>query len=143
MGFNLSSSVKITVGAATVAGTSDVQSPVIDTKGFDSVLFVSTFATPAAGNWIQANQDTVVGMGTAADLLGSKATPSGASDETAWLEIVRPSKRFVRATFKRGTSSVLGEIYCIQSLAAAEPQTNTLAGTSIGKLLVSPAEGTA
>lgn len=142
MGFNLSSNVKITIGAATGNGTTDVQSPVIDMKGFDSVLFLTTFATPAAGNFVQANQDTVVGMGTAADLLASKATPAGASDETAWLEIVRPSKRFVRATFKRGTSSVLGEIYCIQSLAASEPQSNVLAATSIGKLLVSPAEGT-
>ncbi len=140
---NLSSRVKITVGAATGAGTSDVTSPIIDMKGYDSVLFVATFATPAAGNFIQAEQDSAAAMGSAQALAGSKATPAGASDETAWLEIRRPTKRYVRAVFKRGTSSALGEIYCLLFGAAVEPVGNVTAGTIVGKLLVSPAEGAA
>lgn len=142
MGRNLSTSAKITVGAATGAGTTDVNGPTIDMKGYTAVLCIATFGTPAANNFIQAQQDSAAGMGTAADLLGSMATPSGASDETAYLEIVKPSKRYVRAVFKRGTSSTLGEIYCIQTGPAAEPVTNVTANAIIGKLLISPAEGT-
>jgi len=133
---------KITVGALTAAGTSDVNGPTLDMAGFDSAFIVATFATPAANNFIQAQHDDASGMGTAADILGSKATPSGASDETAWLDIHQPTKRYVRAVFKRGTSTALGEIYCIRYNAAQKAQTNTTAGAVIGKILRSPTSGT-
>jgi len=133
---------KITIGAATVAGTSDVNGPALDMAGFDSVLIIATFATPAANNFIQAQHGDASNLSDGADLLGSKATPSGATDETAWLDIHKPNKRYVRAVFKRGTSTALGEIYCIRYNAAQKAQTNTTAGAVIGKILRSPTSGT-
>src|SRR6266545_4233182 len=123
MGRNLSSASKITVGAATAAGTTTVNSPIIDMKGFDSVLFIGTFGTPAANNTVKGQQGAVSTMSDAADLAGTSVAVA-ASDETVWLELVKPIERYVRAAFLRGTSTTLGEIYCVQFNAAAEPVSN-------------------
>lgn len=139
---NLSSASKISVGALTVAGTSTVNSPTIDMAGFDSCLFISTFATPATNNTVKVAQDSVSAMSSEQDLAGSSVAV-GASDDTVWVEIHKPRKRYIRAKFLRGTSSALGEIYCVRFNAAAEPVSNALAGTIAGELHVSPAEGTA
>lgn len=139
---NLSGSVKITVGALTGAGTTTINSPTIDMRGYDSVLFVSTFGTSAANNSVKVAQDTQSSMATEADLAGT-LVGVGASDETVWVEVVKPLERYVRAKFVRGTSTTIGEIYCLQFSAAALPVSNALAGTIAGELWISPAEGTA
>jgi hypothetical protein len=142
MGRNLGTSVKIGSVASTAAGTSTINGPTIDMKGFDSVLFFAMFATPAANNTLKASQDTVSTMATEQDLAGSSVV-HGATDGLVWLEIYRPSKRYIRCKALRGTSTVLGEIYALQYNASAEPVVNVLTGTINGKVLVSPAEGTA
>ncbi len=81
-------------------------------------------------------------MATEADLAGSSVVV-GERDDTVWVEVFRPKKRYVRAKALRGTSTALGEVYVIQRGAAGEPVSNVLAGTINGKLLFSPAEGTA
>ena len=86
--------------------------------------------------------DSDSAMGSPAILEGSKVTPSGASDECAWIEIVNPLERYVRAVAKRGTSSVLGEIYAFQYGGPVRPVSNVTADEMVGELLVSPVEGT-
>lgn len=128
--------------AATAAGTTNVTGSIIDTSGFEGVLFIACFGTAAADNYIKAQQDTAVGGGTMADLAGS-AVGVGSSDEIVWLDLHRPLERYVRAIAVRTTSSTLSWGVAIPYGAKKQPVDNTTAGTIHGETTVSPAEGTA
>jgi len=138
----LSNHIKITKvkdhsGSADTAVTSDP----VDMSGFEGVLFVTSFGTAAAGNTILASQDTASG-GSYEDLAGTSVS-SGTSDEDVWVDVYRPSKRYVRCEIARGTASTLESIYAIQYGPRVLPVSNVLGGTIIGEAHVSPAEGTA
>ncbi len=140
---NLSSAIQITEHIATTAtGTTSINGTALDMAGYEGVVFVIKYSSAAANNTLKAQQDTVVGMGGAADLAGSSVTV-GASDEIVWLEIDRPLERFVRAVALRGTTTVIEWCVAIQFGARLKPVSNALAGTIAGKLLASPVEGTA
>jgi hypothetical protein len=139
---NLSNHVKITkVKDHTTAATSAVESDPVDMQGYEGVMFVTSFGTAAANNTILAAQDVASG-GSYTDLLGTSVS-SGTSDEDVWIDVYRPSKRYVRVEIARGTSSTLESIYAIQYGARVLPVSNVVSGTIIGELHVSPAEGTA
>jgi hypothetical protein len=138
----LSNHVKITKvkdhsGSADTAVVSDA----VDMSGYEGVLFVTSFGTAAAGNTILASQDTASG-GSYEDLAGTSVS-SGTSDEDVWVDVYRPSKRYVRCEIARGTASTLESIYAIQYGPRVLPVSNVLSGTIIGEAHVSPAEGTA
>lgn len=138
----LSNGIKITkVADHTTAGTSAVEATGVDMAGFEGVLFVTSFGTAASGNTLLASQDTASG-GSYTDLLGSSVT-SGTSDEDVWIDVYRPTKRYVRVEAARGTSSTLESIWAIQYGARKQPVDNTTSGTIVGEASVSPAEGTA
>ncbi len=140
---NLSSAVKISEHIPTTAtGTTTINGTAVDMANSDGVLFVCKFSTPATGNTLKAQQDTAVGMGSAADLLGSSVVV-GASDEIVWIDLFKPQERFVRAAALRGTTTVIEWCIAIQYTARLRPVSNALAGTIAGKLLASPIEGTA
>jgi hypothetical protein len=144
LGRNLLNNAKIlAVGAAAAAGTSDVTGAAVDTAGYQGVVFFTRFGTAAANNTLKVQQDTVVGMGGAADLVGS-LVGGGASDELIIVEVHKPREQFVRAVALRGTSTTCDGIYAIL-YGANEPQlaNNSLSGTQKAELHVSPAEGTA
>lgn len=139
----LSNFIKLTkVADHSAAGVTDVTSAEVDMAGYEGVLFISSFGTAAANNTIKAQQDTVTGMASAADLLGTSVA-SGTSDEDVWLDIYRPRERFVRVVAARGTSSTLESIWAIQYGGRKQPVDNTTSGTIIGEAHTSPAEGTA
>ena len=142
MSQQLSNGVKITkVKDHSTAATSAVESDPVDMAGFEGVLFITSFGTAASGNTLLASQDTASG-GSYTDLLGTSVT-SGTSDEDVWLDVYRPTKRYVRVEAARGTSSTLESIWAIQYGARVQPVDNTTSGTIVGEAHVSPAEGTA
>ncbi len=140
---NLSGAVKILEHIATTAtGTTSINGTAIDMADYDGVLIVCKYSTAAANNTLKAQQDVVVGMGAAADLLGSSVVV-GASDEIVWLDVVKPLERFVRAVALRGTTTVIEWCIAIQYGPRLKPVSNALAGTIAGKVLASVIEGTA
>lgn len=141
---NLSSAVKVLEHIpTTVTGTTTINGTAVDMANFDGVLFVCKITTAAANNTMKAQQDTAVGMGSAADLLGSAVVLGGASDEILWIDLYKPQERFVRAAVLRGTTTVIEWAIAIQYTARLRPVSNALAGTIAGKVLASPIEGTA
>jgi hypothetical protein len=138
---NLSNGVKITkVSDPSTAATTAVNSASVDMTGFEGVLFLTSFGTAAAGNLVNAAQSS--DDSSFADLEGTSVS-SGTSDEDVWLDIYRPSERYVRLEAARGTSSTLGDIWALQYGPRSEPVDNAASGTIAGELHVSPDEGTA
>lgn len=137
----IGNSIKIRkVGAAAVAGTSDVESSIVAVDGID-VLFAASIATVNAGNYMQVEQNdsnSTVGM---AALEGSKALALVNGDVVA-VEVFRPTKPYLRAVIKRGASTATGDIYCLQSGLPVEPVDNNEASEIVGTAVISPAEGT-
>jgi len=143
----LSSRIKlIKVSDHTTAGTSAVDSAAVDLAqdgGYESVLFLTSFGTAAAGNTLNAAQSSDDAVADAyADLVGTSVT-SGTTDEDVWIDIYRPQERYIRAEAARGTSSTLESIWAILYGARKIPVDNTVSGTIAGEAHNSPAEGTA
>lgn len=140
----LSGIVKITkLADHTVAGTSLVTSAALDMLGYDGVLFISSLGTAAADNIAKVQQSDDDGAVDAySDLLGS-AVAAGTSDEDLWVDIYRPTKRYLKFLVTRGTSSTLESIWAIQYGGRTFPVSNVVSGTIIGEASASPAEGTA
>lgn len=139
---NLGKNTKVTkVIAAAAAGTGTTNGTELDMAGFDGVLFVGgAMGTANAGNYLKCQQDTATGMGSAADLEGTKITPS-TNAYAVKVDLYRPLERYVRIVAVRGASSTLGDVYAIQYQGRKPPYTDA---TGIeAETHISPAEGTA
>lgn len=142
---NLSSQVKLTkVADHTAAGTTDVESAILDMQGYEGVIFFTSFGTAAADNLLKIQQNTANSTSGMADLTGTGVT-SGASpsNEDVWSEVYRPRERYVRCIAVVDTSSTVESIWAIQYGARVVPVDNTTSGTIEGEMAASPAEGTA
>lgn len=140
--FNLSKEVKITKVAASGSAGTEVVTGAIDMQGFDGVFMMTTIATANAGNYLKGQHDDAVGLGTVADIAGSKVL-SGTNGNVMFLDIYKPTKRYVQGSVIRaGANSVLGEIYIIQYKGIKSPVTNVRSGY-VGTFLQEPASGTA
>lgn len=142
--------VKITkVADAAGAGTTAVNGAGVDMQadgGWDAVLFLTSYGTPAANNLMKAQQsDDDASADDYTDIAGSEVDASGASDEDQWLDIQRPRKRYVRPVVQRGTSSTCENIWAIQyrGRKVVSSAINLVSGTIYGKKLYHPDEGTA
>jgi len=129
------------------AGTSPITSSAIDMDqdgGYDGALIFTSFGTPATNNVMKAQQSDDDGSSDAySDLLGSQTIP-GASDEDVWIEVFRPTKRYLKVIATPGTSSTVESIWALLYGARdTNNVTNQVTGTIIGTQLISPAEGTA
>lgn len=142
-GFGLLDDVKIikTFDEVT-AGTSDSNGTTIDTAGAEGVIFVTVLGTAAANNGVKVQQDSASGMGTAADLAGSKVL-SDATETTIVVEVVKPRERYVRPVAVRGTSTTIPAgiaiLYGLRTVPSGNDDQTDVAAESH----VSPAEGTA
>jgi hypothetical protein len=144
MSEQLMNNFKITLvkAAQTEAGT-DVTTDIIDMAGFEGVVFFGTIATANAANYIYAQQDTASNGATMADLAGTKVV-AAANGQVVWLDIYKPEKRYVRAYIERGgANTATGDFYAIQYQGRKGLISNLVANKLIGKILISPAEGTA
>jgi hypothetical protein len=132
--------ILVTCDAPTVTGTTTIDSTPVDMAGFTGVIFLVRVGTAAANVNIRAQQDTVVGMGTAADLLGTLVATG--SNTTVALDVVRTQEQFVRCRVTRGTTTTIDSMVTIRYGArrrpTAWPATQTLEVYGTG-----PIEGTA
>ena len=90
---NLSSNCKVVLAkAGQTAGTSAVESDIIDTLGFRAVAFLGSIATDAANNSVKIEQSDASDMSNAGDLAGSEVNVS-ASGNSFLIDVVRLSKQ--------------------------------------------------
>lgn len=128
--------------AASAAATSAVNSDVIDMANFGGVQFMTYIGTANAGNFIKAQQGDESDLSDAADLEGTKLVAT-ADGEGLWLDITKPSKRYVRIVATRGASTTLGAIWAVKYNPRTGNRDNQETDVLIGEGHVSPAEGTA
>lgn len=141
---NLSDSVGlIKVKDHSTAATSAVTSDAIDMQGYQGVLILTSFGTAAADNTVKVQQSSDDGSADAYSDLEGTSVASGTSDEDVWVDVYKPTKRYLKLVATRGTSSTLESIWAVRYGAAKQPVDNTTSGTIIGEAHVSPAEGTA
>jgi hypothetical protein len=138
----LNKSKWIKVKDHTAAGTSDVTSDIVDTAGFQGVVFVTSFSTANATNAIKIQQNTANQTTGMADLADT-AVSSGTTDEDVIVEIHKPGERYVQAVVSRGASTTCESIWAVLYGGESSVATNTTPGTQIAELHITPAEGTA
>lgn len=136
----LNENCKLTVDAPTAAGTTTIDSTALDMTGFEGVLWIVRFGTPAANNNIRAQSDVVIGMGTAADLTGTLVNSATVNAHS--LDLFRPIKQFVRVRTTRGTSSTIDTVVAIQYKPRNLPVVQAVANVILEQW-ASPADGTA
>lgn len=133
----------ITITAGAAAATA-INGTAIDTAGFDGVLFVVQFGAivATAVTSIKAQQDTVVGMGAAADLAGSNQTVADTDDDKVfYIDIKRPLEQFVRCVVSRATANATCSAVAYLYRSRSRPVTH---GTGVaGEKFASPLEGVA
>lgn len=136
--------VKITkVQDHSTAATSAVTSDAVDMAGYEGVAFLSSFGTAAAANTVKLQQSSDNGSADGFSDIEGTSVSSGTTDEDVWVEIYRPTKRYVKAVFARGTSSTLESVWAFQYGARQEPVSNVVSGTIVGEYHAAPDEGTA
>ena len=142
-GYGLLGSVKIIkIFDEVGAGTSDSNGTEIDLQNAEGVIFTAVFGTSATDNGLKAQQDTVTGMASAADLEGTQVLLDG-TETTAALQIHKPRERFVRAVAVRGTSTTVAAGVAIVYGLKTEAFDNDAQTDVAAENHVSPAEGTA
>lgn len=125
------------------ASTDEVTSSIVDTAGFRGVVFFTSFGTANATNSIKVQQNTANQTTGMADLTGTSVA-SGTSDEDVIVEVHQPLERYLQVVATRGASSTLESIWaCLYGANGSQRTANSVSGTQIAELHVSPAEGTA
>jgi hypothetical protein len=140
----LSDCVKITkIKDHSSANTTAITSDAVDMAGYDGALFLTSYGTAASDNIAKLQQSSDDGGSDDYSDLEGTGTTSGSSDEDIFIDINRPTKRYLKLVAARGTSSTLESIWVIQYKARSLPIDNTTTGTIAGEQHNSPAEGTA
>lgn len=132
----------VKVADHTAAGTSDVTTAIVDTAGYEGVVFFSSFGTADATNTVKVQQNTANQTTGMADLTGTSVA-SGTTNEDVIVEIRQPQERYVQAVFARGASSTLESVWAILYNGTPGVAGNSVSGTQVAEFHGSPAEGTA
>jgi len=147
---NLSETCKLVRHSAAVAAGSTVITPSagVDCKGFDAVMFVAAFGAIVSGaaTSIEIHQSSDDGVADAySALAGSKVTVADDADgKLAFVEIVQPSKRFLKLIVNRATqNATLDSVVAILSGPSRVPTTHDAGSVAAGETHPSPSEGTA
>lgn len=128
---------------ASGANTTEIESAIIDTTGFDGIIFLTTIATANAGNFLKVKDGAGAALEDAADLAGTKTT-AVTNGDTLTLDIKRPAKRYLQATITRGASTAAGEIWALLYKKNHVPINNGQRAPRagyIGKQVISPING--
>jgi hypothetical protein len=106
---NLSKETKVVrVSNAVAAGTTVVNCTHVDTSGFENVTFLAAFGVIVAGavTSVKAQQGDAADDSDMADIDGAAAdVADDADNKVAVLEVVRPTKKFVRLVISRATQN--------------------------------------
>lgn len=130
---------------AGVAGTSAINSSVIDTANAEGVLFVVTFGaiTSGAVTSIKVQHGDAANLSDAADVVGTSQTIADTDDDKVfYVDVRKPLKRYVRLVVSRATQNAVvasanAHVYGLRS----QPVTH---GTNVsGEAHAYPAAGTA
>jgi hypothetical protein len=122
--------------AVSGAATSAVNGAIIDTAGYEGVLFVVRLGTPNAGNTIRLQQSAASNFASPDELAG--ATVASGAKNIVWIQVRRPAKRYVRVVVTRAVSTTVDWGVAMLFGARNLPQDNTGTGI-VGVKLVSPA----
>ena len=138
----LSRTKLVKVADHTTAATTDVNSAIVDTAGYQGVVFFTSLGTANATNTMKLQSSATNATDDMADLTGTSIT-SGSSDEDLIVELHRPQQRYVRAVVARGASSTCESIWVALYGKGGVIADNSLTGTQIAEIHASPAAGTA
>lgn len=147
MGSNQGNDIKIVSALDYASGSADRNGATLDMAGYDGVLMVVKLAAVATGgvNSIKAQQGNASDLSDAADLAGSKLTIADDDDNQIFvIDLFRPQERYVRLVVDKDTTNACAEsaIY-IQYGAKQRAIALNVTDLVTGKVLASPAEGTA
>jgi hypothetical protein len=139
MGTFLSEETTVTVAAPVADGTDTITSDPIDMAGFSGALVICRLGTPATDNNLRLSQCETAD-GEFAELAGS-LVGDHASDSPLVADLKAPSKRYLKYTVTRGTSTTIDALTIIQYGPRSRPTTQP-AGTQIERHHA-PVEGAA
>lgn len=126
---HLSDAVKTTrVSNAVAAGTTDVECTSVDMAGFDAVRFVASFGTLTASQVTTVKAQESADNSTFTDITGaaSAAFDDGDDNLIAIVDVIRPTKRYVRLVIDRGTANAVVDcVLAEQYQARSEPVTQS------------------
>lgn len=128
------------------AGTTDINGAEIDMQGWESVRAVALIGalTATAVTSLKAQQSSVSGSGYA-DLEGTSVViADDQGNKYAYLDLIKPEKRYIRFVVVRGTANavlegLMAELYDKKGLTPDNQNANTIATS---KVVLSPEEGT-
>lgn len=138
----LSRNVLVKVKDHSAASTDAVESSIVDTAGYEGIVFFTSLGTANATNYIKVQQSATNATDDMQDLTGTSVT-SGSSDEDLIVEVRQPTDRYVRAVVNRGASSTCESIWACLYGKGGVIASNSVSGTQIAEIHASPAEGTA
>lgn len=143
----LSTAVKtIRVLAPVAAGTTDQQTAIVDTAGYETVRFIIGFGaiTSGAATSVKLQQNSANSASGMADLEGTSITVSDTDDNTLVIaEVSRPRERYVRCYISRATQNSVIDIGLAElALPRVMPVTQDTTVSHV-EYAGSPAEGTA
>lgn len=102
--------VLVITPAAGVAGTTDIESTIVDTAGYGGVQFVLQMGaiTTGAVTSAYAQQSTANSAGGMATLSGTTATIADDDDnQYVVIDVARPAERYVRLVVDRGSQNAV------------------------------------
>jgi hypothetical protein len=138
----LSTSVKTTrVSNAVAAGTSLVTSSIVDTQGYDTTRFeVLLGSITTGGNLrIHVQQGSQANLSDAEELEGYVDLTDTDDNKVAILEVIRPSRRYLRVRVTRGIqNSVIDGILALQYSARNMPTTDDVSTIKARSISVTP-----
>jgi hypothetical protein len=147
---NLLNNIKLDyVAAAVSAGSSiDNDSAIVDTAGFDGVIFLSTItdSVDTGVATLTVEQNTANSTSGMAALAGAVATAtSGANDDLNGkllaVDVYRPRERYVRANRTSATANIAyGECLAILYSGIKVPVAQAAADVADSAVVTSPAE---
>lgn len=140
---NLLPNTKIVKVSATVStATSAVNCTVVDTLGYEGVMFVASIGTANSGNGIKVQQGQASNLSDAADLAGSAVMSDGTQTDLV-ADVYQPQERYVRAVVIRaGATTTVEAVWAILYGPRVVPISNVTAAQA-AELSLSPDEGTA
>ena len=136
---------KITSALDYASGSADRTGAIIDMADYRGVMMYVKFGTIAAGatTTIKAQQDTAVGGGTMADLLGT--VQAVADDNQIFIiDLYEPAERYVRLFIDKDAANATAEIAWYQQYGCRKrPVENNVTDKVTYERHMTPAEGTA
>lgn len=138
----LSRTKLVKVADHSAAATTAVNSAIVDTAGYAGVVFMTSLGTANATNTMKIQQSATNATDDMTDLAGTSVA-SGSSDEDLIIEVHKPTDRYVRAVVSRGASTTCESIWAVLYGTGGQISNNSVSGTQVAELHVSPAEGTA